>query len=261
MVYATAAEGFRPGGGNAAYPTTGPTWSVAFAAMSFTGNKWPSTYKPDSVWNYEIGEKVRLFNHRLTLNASIYYENWRNIQLEAYPFDWALNINGNKATVVGGELEMLADIGAGFMFELSAGYIHENLDGGPHWDIAPLNKLPEVAPESGSVALSYLRPLSSFYSLTARIENAYTGVRYSLDFPIQSEATGAYIPMPAYDLTNARAGIKFKDVWTATLFVNNAFNKHAQLESMFTLNLPTTPFTRIETNQPRTFGVELSLKL
>ena len=55
MVYANMAEGFRPGGGNALYPTTGPSWSAAFAAMNYTSGKWPTTYKPDSVWSYEIG--------------------------------------------------------------------------------------------------------------------------------------------------------------------------------------------------------------
>ena len=96
MVYANVAEGFRPGGGNAVYPTTGPVWGPAFAAMNYTSGKWPSTYKPDSVWSYEIGEKARPL-HWLDVNSSLYFEDWRKIQLEAYPDDWALNINGNYA--------------------------------------------------------------------------------------------------------------------------------------------------------------------
>jgi outer membrane receptor protein involved in Fe transport len=229
--------------------------------MNYTGDKWPSTYRPDSVWSYEVGEKARLFGRRLTVNASIYYEDWRHIQLEAYPFDWALNINGNFASVYGGELDVTANLGAGFVFELAGGYLHEWLDGGPHWDIPPVHTLPEVAPESGTAALNYATPLGGSYSLMARVENTYTGRRYSLDFPVQNEATGAYVPMAAYDLTNVRLGVKFRDVWGATVFVSNAFDKHAQLESMFTLNLPTTPFTRIVTNQPRTVGIDLTLSL
>jgi hypothetical protein len=50
------------------------------------------------VWSYEVGEKARLLDRRLTVNASIYYEDWRHVQLEAYPNDWALNINGNYAS-------------------------------------------------------------------------------------------------------------------------------------------------------------------
>ena len=262
MVYGTVANGFRPGGGNAAYPTTpGTIWGAAYQGMNYAaGGKWPSTYEPDSVWSYELGEKSRLLDRRLTLNASIYYEDWRHVQLEAYPNDWALNINGNRATIYGGDLDLFADLGAGFDFELAAGYLHEYLDGGPHWDIAPLHKMPEVAPESGTAALDYHIGLSAGYSFTARLETTYTGQRYSLAFPNPYEATGTYIPMAAYELTNVRVGIKSGDTWSATVFVNNVFNKHAQLESMFTENEPQPDFTRIETNQPLTAGVDLTYK-
>ena len=257
MLYGTVAEGFRPGGGNAIYPTTGPVWGPAFAAMHYTSGEWPRTYKSDSVWSYEIGEKSRLFD-RLTLNSSIYYENWRQVQLEAYPDDWAMIINGNHAQIYGGDVDLYADLGAGFNLQFQAGYLHETLDGGPHWDIPPIHRLPEVAPVSGTVIVSYTTQLDSHYSLTARVENSYTGQRYSLTFPVQDEATGAYTPMAAYDLTNVRLELRCGDSWTASLFVDNVFNKHAELEGMFTENLPTTPYTRIETNQPLTGGVDVS---
>jgi hypothetical protein len=64
--------------------------------------------------------------------------------------------------------------------------------------------------------------------------------------------------VPGYDLLNVRAGVQFHDAWKATLFVNNLTNKHAQLESMFTENEPQPSFTRIETNQPLTAGIDLS---
>ena len=263
MAYGTVSNGFRPGGGNAVYPTTpGTIWGAAYAGMNYpAGGKWPSTYEPDSVWSYEVGEKARLLDRQLILNTSVYYEDWRHVQLEAYPNDWALNINGNKVTIYGGDVDMLALVGAGFSFEVAAGYLHEWLDGGPHWVITPVNKLPEVAPVSGTVAANYSQPLGGSYTLTARLEESYTGQRYSLAFPNPYEASGAYIPMAAYALTNVRAGVKFRDTFTVTLFVNNVFNKHAQLESMFTENEPQPDFTRIETNQPLTGGVELSLRL
>jgi iron complex outermembrane recepter protein len=260
MAYATVSSGFRPGGGNAAYPTSGAAWGTAFQQQNYTSGKWPSTYEPDRVLSYELGEKARLLDRRLTVNASIYYEDWRHPQLEAYPNDWALNINGNYVHIYGADIDMLAELGAGFQFEVAAGYLYEYLDGGPHWVITPVHKMPEVAPESGTVALSYFKPLGGSYTFTARLENAYTGPRYSIFFSNPYEFTGAYRQLPGYDLLNVRAGVKFRDTWSATLFVNNLTNKHAQLESMFTENEPQPDFTRIETNQPLTGGVDLTYR-
>jgi outer membrane receptor protein involved in Fe transport len=260
MAYGTVASGFRPGGGNATYPTTGVVWGAAFAAMNYTTGQWPLTYKPDSVWSYEIGEKARFFDRRLTVNASIYYEDWNNIQLEAYPDDWALNINGNSAKIYGAELEIKAKLGAGFEVQLSGGYVHETLDGGPHWVISPVHTLPEVPPESGTAVISYTKSLSDDYLFTVKLENSYTGKRYSLAFPYPVNAFGAYEPMAAYDLTNIRAGIRSEDGWSVALFVNNVFNKHAQLENLYTENLATAAYNEVVTNQPLTAGVDLSFK-
>jgi outer membrane receptor protein involved in Fe transport len=260
MAYATVSTGFRPGGGDAVYPTTGAAWGSAFAQQNYTSGKFPTQYSPDRVISYELGEKSRMLDRRLTVNASIYYEDWRNIQLEAFPNDWALNINGNYAHIYGADIDVLADLGAGLQLEVAAGYLYEYLDGGPHWVIQPIHRLPDVSPESGTVSLNYLKPLNGSYTFTARLENSYTGPRYSIFFSDPYEFTGTYRQLPGYDLVNVRAGLKFRDAWSATLFVNNLTNKHAELESMFTENEPQPSFTRIETNQPLTGGVDLSYR-
>jgi outer membrane receptor protein involved in Fe transport len=260
MTYATISSGFRPGGGNAVYPTTGAAWGGAFQQQGYTSGKWPSTYEPDSVWSFELGEKARMFDRRLTVNASVYYEDWRHIQLEAYPNDWALNINGNYAHIYGADIDARAELGRGFQLEFAVGYLYEYLDGGPHWVIAPIHRLPEVAPVSGTAALNYSTPISDSLTFTARLENSYTGPRYSIFFSDPYEFTGTYKQLPGYDLLNVRAGVKFRDKWTATAFVNNITNKHAELESMFTENEPQPSFTRIETNQPLTGGVDLTYR-
>jgi iron complex outermembrane recepter protein len=260
MAYATVSTGFRPGGGNAVYPTTGAAWGGAFQQQGYTSGKWPTTYEPDRVLSYELGEKARMFDRRLTVNASIYYEDWRHPQLEAYPNDWALNINGNSVSIYGADIDVVADLGAGFQLEVAAGYLYEWLEGGPHWVIAPIHKMPDVAPESGTVAFNYSRPLGESFTFTARLDSSYTGPRYSIFFSDPYEFTGTYRQLPGYDLVNVRAGVKLRDKWSATVFVNNLTNKHAQLESMFTENEPQPSFTRIETNQPLTGGVDLTYR-
>jgi outer membrane receptor protein involved in Fe transport len=56
----------------------------------------------------------------------------------------------------------------------------------------------------------------------------------------------------AYTLFNAAFGIR-KDQWTAELFVDNLFDKHAQL------NINAADYTpSVTTNRPRTIGVRFS---
>ncbi len=93
---------------------------------------------------------------------------------------------------------------------------------------------------------------------TAHVENAYVGQRYSLAFPYGFTQNGAYLPLPSYDLTNIRAGIASDDGWTATLYANNVFNKHAQLENLLQETLPSAAFNRVVTNQPLTVGVNFT---
>uniref|UniRef100_UPI0015758CED TonB-dependent receptor n=1 Tax=Sphingomonas bacterium TaxID=1895847 RepID=UPI0015758CED len=257
-LYATASRGFRPGGGNAQYPVTGPYWSAVYAPYNFTGNKWPTSYDADSVWSYEIGQKLRLFNRRLTINGSAYYEDWDNIQLLALPGDWQLNINGNGAKIYGGEIETRGILGGGFELRLSASYTHARVDSGPHWQIEPKDRLSDVAPVTANAILSYSREVGSGLTLTASAENGYTGRRFSLAFPYGYSLNGRYILLPDYDLTNLRVGLRSEKGWSAALFVNNVTNKHAQLESLFQETLPAASFNRIVTNQPLTAGVDLS---
>jgi outer membrane receptor protein involved in Fe transport len=66
--------------------------------------------------------------------------------------------------------------------------------------------------------------------------------------------------MAAYDLTNIRAGIRSQRGWSAALFVNNAFNKHAQLETLWMEAIYSSANNRIVTNQPLTAGVDLSFQ-
>jgi len=260
MAYATVSNGSRPGGGDALYPTTGGIWAPAFAAYHFSSSSWPSTYQPDAVWSYELGEKSQFFNHRLTVDTSVYYEDWTNIQLEAYPNVWALNINGNYAKIYGADIDANADLGEGFRLRASAGYLHEYLNGGPHWLIAPTDVLPDVTPVNADVILSYATELTDKYAFTAQIESSYTGEHYSLAFGNGYEVNGQYVRLAGYDITNLRMGVQSGDGWTASVFVDNLTNTHAQLENLFQLNEASSAFNRIVTNQPLTAGVDLTFR-
>ena len=260
MIYATAAKGYRPGGGNAPLPTTGQYWGPVFASYGYTGTKWPSTYQSDSVWSYELGEKARFFDRHLTINASGYYEKWSNIQLESLPGDWPMQINGDNAQIYGGEIEASARLGGGFTLNLAGGYTHAVLNAGPHWQITPANVLTDVPKWTGDASLAYRHALDTTYTITARVDTSYVGSRYSLAFPYGYSLNGEYVPVPGYSLTNIRIGLESTHGWTLAAFANNLFNKRAELEVMLQESLPDAAFNRIVTNQPLTAGLDLSLK-
>jgi len=261
LAYVTVARGSRPGGGDARYPTTGPYWSAVFAPYNYTSGQWPSQYQQDSVWSFEAGSKLRLLNRRVTFNWATYYEDWQNIQLEALPGDWQLNINGVAAHIWGGEVESHADLGAGFALALSGSYTHARVNSGPHWQIPPADRLSDVAPWNAHAVLSYDHPISADLTFHALADNTFVGPRYSLAFEPGYTTNGEYIRLPSYDLTNIRLGVSSARGWKVEAFVDNVLNKRAQLESLFQEALPSAAFNRIVTNQPLTAGLDLSLKI
>jgi iron complex outermembrane recepter protein len=262
MVYVTAAKGFRPGGANQPLPTTGPLWApggvpLSVSPFKYANGQWPESYKPDTLWSYEVGEKARFLDRRLTVNASLYYEKWSNVQLLELPNDYLLVDNGGNAKITGGELEIRAALGAGFQAGVSGGYTQATLTPGIHYTIKPFDKLPDVPTHTADFNLTYEHALTDKYRFTARVENTYVASRLDLTFP-PGFGTGELTSLPSYDLTNIRAGIHSSAGWGAALFANNVFNKQAYLENMTELTLTNASFNRVVTNQPLTIGADLT---
>ena len=92
MGYATVSKGYRSGGFNL-----------------FAVDDQYASYDAEELWNYEIGMKSMIWDSRLMLNASVYYMDINDMQVEK-----AVNqiecymTNAAKATGKGLELEMTA---------------------------------------------------------------------------------------------------------------------------------------------------------
>ena len=262
MVYVTASKGYRPGGANQPLPTTGALWApggvpLSTSPFNYPNGKWPESYEPDTLWSYELGEKARFFDRHLTVDASVYYEKWSNVQLLELPNDYLLNDNNGDAKIYGGELEARGVLGGGFQLGISGGYTHATLSPGIHYTITPANLVPDVPEFSGNVNLTYQHALGDKYMLNARVESTYVDKRYDLTFP-PGFGTGELTPLSSYDLTNVRVGIRAEAGWGAALFINNVANKQASLENMTQLTLTNASFNRVITSQPRTAGVDLT---
>ena len=68
-----------------------------------------------------------------------------------------------------------------------------------------------------------------------------------------------YLTLPSYALTDLRFALQ-GDKWTASLFVNNLTDKHAELGTLNINSFNLNSYSRIVTNQPRTVGLDISVK-
>jgi outer membrane receptor protein involved in Fe transport len=266
MVFATAARGFRPGGGNQPLPSSGPSpiapaMLAALQALGYSSGVAPRYYGPDHLWSYELGEKAKLMNNHLRVNGSVYFEDWRDIQLLQLPAGYPLYDNINRAHIFGGELEVQAVASQNLTLSAALGYTHATLSDAGHGYNAG-QRLPDVPQFTGTVGANYHVTLSDKYEFYSRIEDVYVGNRVGVGtWPQNGNAnivTSTNAPLPGYNLVNLRAGINSEDGWMAALFVNNLTNKHAYLEDVAQLGLPNLAYNRVATNQPRTIGMDVS---
>jgi iron complex outermembrane receptor protein len=261
MVYATAAKGFRPGGGNQPLPNFPPPNAPA----NFNYKAWPTSYKSDSLWSYEVGEKARFLDRRLTINTGLYYEDWTQIQLEELPFGYPLFDNSGDAKIYGAELELQALLATGLTASASGAYTHAKLEPGPHYTIVmqgqPVGSptstvVPDVPEYTANIGLDYNHALNGPLSLLAHADYTYTGQRYDLVAINQ----GQMWRLPGYALANLRIGVNIGSEWAVSLFCTNLANNHPELENMTALNLANPDFNRVLTSQPRTIGLDFNFK-
>jgi outer membrane receptor protein involved in Fe transport len=123
MAYATVSKGYRAGGANPPLPAglCGP----ALAVYGLQPQDVPTTYRSDSVWNYEAGSKLRILKNRLQINTSVYRIDWRDTQLAATvgsPCGAPFIKNSGDARVEGMEIEAQARISRHLTADLAFSY-------------------------------------------------------------------------------------------------------------------------------------------
>ncbi len=258
LVYATAAKGFRPGGGTGPVPTSGPL-SCESELMAEYGSKGfvngPISFNSDSVWSYELGEKWRSSENRVSLNASAYFESWTGVQQvnALSPCGYVYTANVGDAHVYGGEIEARAIVVHDLEASANVTYAHAALVSSTLIDAGfnPGTPIQQVPQWSGSVAFAYHHALTDDVALTARAESTYVGSR--------TDETFATNTLPSYDLSNVRCGVE-GERWSAVLFMNNVADKRALLNNITQDAVNLATFNRVAVSQPRTTGIDLNYK-
>ncbi len=261
-VYGTVAKGSRPGGFNLPIPL--PSKQVLavnpFAyncnAGAVTVSSQPN-YTPDSVLSFEIGEKAKFADRRISVNADIYYIKWTDIQQVisltcGYPY----NTNAGNAKSYGPELEVSAVVVKALTLDFSGTYntavINNPSPNAIAAGITPGTRVLSVPRYTATTSLSYQPAISDTM-------NGLMSLSSSLVGPVRDQAAFPQT-LPSYTLVDARAGVS-SGPWGAYIFGTNLTNKEAKLTINNTVFAwQTYAITRVSTNQPRTIGVDFQYK-
>jgi outer membrane receptor protein involved in Fe transport len=258
LVYATAAKGFRPGGGTGPIPTSGPNNCEANLQSEYGSNGFiagPTSFAADHLWSYELGEKWRGADNRISINASGFFESWYGVQQtnnlpecgEIY------TANSGNAHIYGAEIEVKALVTRELTASLNVGATHAVLVSADLLNsiFSPGTALQDDPKFTGSASLAYKHPLTGEFALTARADITYVGSRTDTSYALNT--------LPSYQIANIRGGIQ-ADKWSAVLFINNVGNKRALLSDITqdAINLP--DFQRIAVSQPLTAGIDFNIK-
>jgi iron complex outermembrane receptor protein len=240
-LYGTISKGFRPGGPNSPIPVP-PCPSAA-----------PTQFGPDSVWNYELGEKMRFLNDRVSVNGAVYYEDWSNVQQQVAPgCGFKFTANAGRATVYGAELEVAVVLAPGFVLSQNVGYTDaKNSTTVPLAGVVSGQRLLDVPKVTANTSLSYRQAVGDGLNLVARLNNRYVDSIQDITFTRNT--------LPSYDIVDARVGVD-SGVWSASLYADNLTNKMVLLSDTGALSANIPILNRIATNQPRTVGVDLTYR-
>jgi len=236
MIYARLASGYRAGA-----PNTVPNQLAQ--------------YNPDKTQNYELGFKGDFLEHLFSVDASVYYIDWKDIQVVLQDLNTfqSYTINANRAKSQGVELSTTVKPLRGLAINSWVSYDDAKLtEAFPPTPISTVygvagDRLPYTSRWSGSISAQQDFPLPSNGTGFVGATVTYVGDR---------EGTFTATPerqiFPAYTRTDLRGGAQW-GTWSGNLFVLNLADRRA-MTSGGPGTYPDYAFNYI---QPRTYGLNV----
>jgi len=247
-LYAQVARGYKAGGFN--------------TSLGLLPNQL--LFNPESDVNWEIGYKADLLEHRLKVNADVFYLNRRDAQIKtsfqsvpsnpntfvfytgnaARGHDYGLESDAdwrvNQAVTLGGSLGLLRTYFEDFVQQGASGStllsVSRELANAPHWQAA-LNAT--VRDPRGAFARVDVTGMGSFY------------------FDLPPNSTRSH----AYGLLNAKLGWE-QERWAAYLCGRNLLNKNYAVRGFFFGDEPPDFNNKlyVQLGDPRTWGASVTVK-
>jgi iron complex outermembrane receptor protein len=280
-INAQVSRGFRLGGINDPlnFSLCTPEDRVTFGGHT--------NWNDETVWNYELGAKSKLLDGKASVDVSVFYEDIHDLQttVTAGTCSSRVIFNVPKARSMGVDLQFEVAPTRNFDLAFSGSYDDARIlstltSTDVNGNVTVVSgirgraRLPTVPKWKFAAAATYQWEVAAGYLVYVTAVNQFVGARFtqvgdeglgtlSPFPPFGSTTPGApytasvftYNPkLPAYDIFNARIGIK-QQKWDFSLYGNNLADERAFLA----LDQERGTRARIGylTNQPRTFGTTL----
>ncbi len=259
LIYASAAKGFRPGGGNP-FAVAPSLCQADLAALGLSSV--PVAFQSDKLWTYELGSKNQFLDRRLTLNGAVFYTDWQNIQQNVFLPSCGFSFNGNvgAAEIKGAELAFQLEVLEGLTVSGAASYtdakISETSPGVSAKAGQPVLDTPKWI-ANGSIA--YRFPVWGDGTATAKLDYQHHGSslrmfedRYMVATPAGPVAAPNLTQrQEAYDVVNLNLQLDYGR-WQYDLFVNNALDADPLLDHNVVSGMEAAVTLR-----PRTVGLSV----
>lgn len=267
LYYGSIAKGYRPGGGNSHIP---PSCGLDLQNIGLT--EAPNKYDSDSTWSYELGTKQRI-GGSLSIDASVFYVDWRNIQW--YYFfpncGYGITFNLGHARSQGFDLEFNAKLTPQLLASLSIGYTDAKFldtvilaQDGSDTPVVAAGQVLGQAPWTVYASLEYQFNVGDRKGYYLRVSDDYKSKNngpYLYQIPASAVYDPDLQPNPASNQLDLRVG----RVWSnfdISLFINNVMDATPVTEMNhyvgydFNSGDPvSSPIFAASTLRPRTVGV------
>ena len=240
VVYAQVQEGYRAGGFN-----------IPAAAGGGAPETVAAQFRPDHLWNYEIGAGLPLFDHTLVLRGAVFHADWRGLQTDqrlASGLPMTVNIGDGSNTGVEAEATWRPDQ----RLQVRANLLLDTPQITRAADVFPARRdigLPGVPGAMGAVDVRYRWRLGRFDAETSA-QVAYVGRSYLTFDGGSGNAMGGYA-------SSRIAGALGTGAWRVTAYVDNVADERG---NTFAFG---NPFSRARATQatplrPRTVGLAVA---
>ena len=217
MTYGRVATGYRAGGVNSLLP--------------LDAGLYPNQFDSDSLTSYEWGLKGTFPRQRMSIDASLFYIDWKDIQLNSRSpvSSTSYTVNASSAKSEGAEATLRWRPLRQLMLMANAAYTHavltEATPAGTYGNAG--DRLPFSPRWSGTLSADYSFPVSATFNAEIGASVSYVGDRMS---SFTSSATAQRFNLDSYTTATLHAALS-SDQWTFNLYAKNLTNERGYLSA------------------------------